>query len=119
MPYSEDDTRVKIIAPKIKENGWKEEHIQRQYPIRDDRFFVEGETFRRLPTAKFADYVVRYENVIVGVLEAKKEGEDPMTHLGQAQDYAKRLDVPFAYISNGKTIIFHDRRTLKTEQVSD
>ena len=119
MPYSEDDTRVKMIDPKIKENGWKEEYIQRQYPIRDDRFFVEGETFKRLPTAKFADYVVRYENVIIAVLEAKKEDEDPMTHLSQAQDYAKRLDVPFVYISNGKTIILHDRRTLKTEEVSE
>ena len=119
MPYSEDDTRVKLIDPKIKENGWKEEHILRQYPIRDDRFFVEGEAFRRLPTAKFADYVVRYENIIIAVLEAKKEDEDPMAHLGQAQDYAKRLDVPFVYISNGKTIVLHDRRTLKTEEVRD
>jgi|CXWL01.1.fsa_nt_gi type I restriction enzyme R subunit len=119
MPYSEDDTRVKLIDQKIKESGWKEEHLQRQYPIADDRFFVEGESFKRLPTAKYADYVVRYQDVIIAVLEAKAVDEDPMKHLGQAQDYAKRLDVPFAYISNGKTIILHDRRTLKTEEVSN
>lgn len=118
MPYSEDDTRVKIIDPQIHESGWKEEHILRQYAIADDRFFVEGEDFKRLPTAKFADYLLLYNNVSIAVLEAKAEDEDPLKHLSQAQDYAKRLDVPFAYISNGKTTYLHDRRTLKTEEVS-
>lgn len=118
MPYSEDDTRVKIIDPQIHESGWKEEQILRQYAIADDRFFVEGEDYKRLPTAKFADYVLLHNNVTIAVLEAKAEDEDPLKHLSQAQDYAKRLDVPFAYISNGKTTYLHDRRTLKTEEVS-
>ena len=117
MPYSEDDTRVKLIDPKIKECGWKEEYITRQYTIADDRFFVEGEDFKRLPTRKFADYVLSYKNVVIAVLEAKAEDEDPMKHLSQAEDYGKRLDVPFVYISNGKTTYLHDRRTGKTENV--
>ena len=118
MAYSEDDTRVKIIDPKIHEAGWKEEHILRNYSIADDRFYVEGEEYKRLPTAKFADYVVIYNNITIAVLEAKAEDEEPLKHMSQAQDYAKRLDVPFAYISNGKTIYLHDRRTKKTEEVS-
>jgi type I restriction enzyme R subunit len=117
MPYSENDTRVKIIDPQIHNSGWKEEYILREYSISDDRFFVEGDEYKRLPTAKFADYVLIYDNVIIAVLEAKAEDEEPLKHLSQAQDYAKRLDVPFAYISNGKTIYLHDRRTLKTEEV--
>lgn len=117
MSYSEDDTRVKLIDPKIKECGWKEEHILRQYAIADDRFFVEGEEYKRLPTRKFADYVLFYQNVAIAVLEAKAEDEDPMKHVSQGEDYGKRLDVPFVYISNGSGIILHDRRTLKTEQV--
>lgn len=117
MPYSEDDTRVKFIDPKIKECGWDEEYLIRQYPIADDRFFVEGEDFKRLPTRKFADYVLTYQNVVVAVLEAKAEDEDPMKHLSQAENYGKRLDVPFVYISNGKTTYLHDRRTGKTEAV--
>lgn len=119
MPYSEDDTRVKLIDPKIRDSGWKEENILRQYAISDDRFFVEGEDFRRLPTAKFADYVVIFNNVVVAVLEAKAEDEDPLKHLSQAQDYAQRLDVPFAYVSNGHTTYLHDRRSGKTDEVSD
>ena len=120
MPYSEDDTRVKIIDPQIHECGWREEHITRNYPIADDRFFVEGEEFKRLNTHKFADYLIQENNVPIAVLEAKAEDEkEPLKHLSQAQDYAKRLDVPFAYISNGKSIYLHDRRTLKTEEVTD
>ncbi len=119
MPYSEDDTRVKLIDPQIQKYGWKEDYLIRQYPISDDRFFVEGEDYKRLPTAKYADYVLSYNNVVVGVLEAKAEDEDPMSHLGQVQDYAKRLDIPFAYISNGKTTILHDRRTMQTEEVNE
>jgi len=119
MAYSEDDTRVKLIDPKIKDCGWKEEYIFRNYPIADDRFFVEGEEYKRLPTRKFADYVLTYQNVVVAVLEAKAEDEDPMKHLSQAEDYGKRLDVPFVYISNGKTVYLHDRRTLKTEEVEN
>ena len=119
MPFSEDDTRVRFIDPQIHECGWEEEHLRRQFPIADDRFFVEGEKFRRLPTRKFADYVLTYKSVVLAVLEAKAEDEDPMKHLSQAQDYAKRLDAPFAYISNGKAIYLHDRRTLKTEEVAD
>jgi len=118
MTYSEDDTRVKLIDPKIHEAGWKEEYILRNYAIADDRFYVEGEEYKRLPTAKFADYVLIYNNITIAVLEAKAEDEDPLKHMGQAQDYAKRLDVPFAYISNGKSIYLHDRRTLKTEEVT-
>jgi type I restriction enzyme R subunit len=117
MAYSEDDTRVKLIDPKIHEAGWKEEYILRNYPISDDRFYVEGEEYKRLPTALFADYVVTFNQVTVAVLEAKAEDEDPMKHLSQAQNYAARLDVPFAYISNGKTTYLYDRRTKKTEEI--
>lgn len=117
MSYSEDDTRVKLIDPKIKECGWKEEYLIRQYAIADDRFLVEGEEYKRLPTRKFADYVLTYKNVVIAVLEAKAEDEEPIKHLSQAENYGKRLDVPFVYISNGKQIHLHDRRTGKTEQV--
>ena len=118
MPLSEDDTRVKLIDPQIRKSGWKEDYLIRQYKIADDRFFVEGEEFKRLDTKKFADYVLKYKETIVAVLEAKAEDKDPEKHLSQVQDYAKRLDVPLAYISNGKRTFLFDRRTPKTKEVN-
>jgi type I restriction enzyme R subunit len=117
MAMSEDDTRVKLIDPKIHENGWLEEYLIRQFQIADDRFYVEGEEYKRLPTKKFADYVLKYKETVIAVLEAKAEGEDIEKHLGQAQDYAERLDVPLTYISNGSRILLYDRRTQKADDV--
>ena len=119
MALSEADTKAKYIDPKIHACGWIEDYLIREYPIADDRFFVEGEDFKRLQTRKFADYVLKYKEVVIAVVEAKAEDEDPEKHLSQAQDYAKRLDVPLAYVSNGKKTVLHDRRTLKTQEVED
>jgi len=119
MPLSEADVKAKYIDPKIHKSGWLEEFLIREYPISQDRFFVEGEEYRKLNTKKFADYVLKYKEVNIALIEAKAENEDPEKHLSQAQDYGKRLDVPFVYISNGKKIILYDRRTLKTDEVKD
>ena len=119
MPLSEADIKEKYITPAIRKNGWLEDYIIREYPITDDRFFVEGEDFKKVRTRKFADYVLKYKDMILAVVEAKAEDEDPEKHLSQAQDYAKRLDIPFAYISNGKKTILYDRRNLKTKEVEE
>lgn len=117
MALSESDTKAKLIDPKIHECGWVEDYIIREYQIADDRFYVEGEDYKRLDTKKIADYVLKYKETIMAVLEAKAEDEKPEKHLSQVQDYAKRLDTPLAYISNGKQTLLYDRRTLKTEEV--
>ncbi|MBU1165224.1 DEAD/DEAH box helicase family protein [Patescibacteria group bacterium] len=119
MPLSEADIKAKYIDPKIHESRWLENLITREYPIAQDRFFVEGEEYRKLNTKLFADYVLKYKEVNIAIIEAKAENEDPEKHLGQAQNYAKRLDVPFVYISNGKKTILYDRRTLKAEEVDE
>jgi type I restriction enzyme, R subunit len=119
MPLSEIDTQAKLIDPKIRECGWSEEYVIRQYAIADDRFYVEGEDYKRLPTRKVADYVLKYKELTIAVLEAKAEDEDVEKHLAQVQDYAQRMDVPIAYITNGKRSLIFDRRTLKTEDVDN
>lgn len=119
MALSEADVKAKLIDPKIRKNGWCEDCIIREYPITDDRFFVEGEEWKRLPTRKFADYVLKYKETIIAVIEAKAEDEDPEKHLSQAQDYSKRLDAVLAYISNGKTTLLYDRRNQKIDEVDN
>lgn len=119
MALSEADIKAKFIDPKIRESGWVEDYIIREYPITDDRFFVEGEEYKRLPTRKFADYVLKYKETVIAVLEAKAEDEDPEKHLSQAQDYAKRLDTALVYISNGKTTLLYDRRTQQIDEVNE
>lgn len=119
MPYSEQDTKAKIIEPKLESCKWEEDLLIREYPISADRFVVEGDTYRKLDTKLFADYVLYWANTVISVVEAKAEDEKPMKYLSQAQDYAKRLDIPLAYITNGQEIILHDRRTGETKEVEE
>ena len=120
MTLSEADTKARFIEPKLRQNGWKEENLEREYRIKNDRFYVTGEEYKIINVPdKFADYVLKVNNVIVGIVEAKKLDLPAEKGLSQAKDYAKRLDVPITYATNGKKIIIHDRRTLRTEIVDE
>jgi type I restriction enzyme R subunit len=120
MPLSEADTREKLVLPKLKQNGWEEENIIREYKIKNDRYYVKGEDYEIIKSPnKFADIVLKVNNVIVGVIEVKKEDVPASKGLSQAIDYAKRLDVPIAYATNGREIIIYDRRIPKTERVDN
>ncbi|ACV24088.1 EcoAI/FtnUII family type I restriction enzme subunit R [Methanocaldococcus fervens] len=120
MPLSEADTREKFVIPKLKEYGWTEENIIREYKIKSDRFYVKGEDYEIIKSPnKFADIVLKVNNIIVGVVEVKREDIPADKGLPQAIDYAKRLDVPIAYTTNGKEIIIYDRRIPKTERVDN
>jgi type I restriction enzyme R subunit len=116
---NEAETKAKLIEPKLKECGWAEDNLEREYRIKNNRFYVEGEDYKIKDTEKFADYVLKVNNVIVGVVEAKRIGIQAEKGESQAKDYAKRLDVPITYATNGKRIILHDRRTFRTEIVND
>jgi len=118
MPLNEAETKAKLIDPKLREAGWTEEDIKREYRIKDDRFYVKGEEYEIIKAKdKYADYVLKVNNVIVGVIEAKAEDKAAEKGLSQAKDYAERLDVPIAYATNGRQILMYDRRIPKTEIV--
>ena len=118
MPLNEAETKAKLIEPKLKEAGWTEENIEREYRIKSDRFYVKGEEYEVIPAKdKYADYVLKVNNVIVAVVEAKAESKNAEDGLSQAKDYAQRLDAPVAFATNGHTILMYDRRIPKTEQI--
>ena len=118
MKLSEDDVRAKFITPGLKSDGWKEDFIIRNYPITDDRFVVLGDEFKKIKTKLKADYVLRYNSIILSLVEAKAEGEILEEHLSQLQNYAKKLDVLISYISNDKEILCYDRRDLSIKKVT-
>lgn len=117
---NEAETRAKLIEPKLREAGWTEENIQREYKIKNNRFYVKGEEYEIIEAKdKYADYVLKVNNIIVAVIEAKKEEKSAEDGLSQARDYAQRLDVPIAYATNGHKILIYDRRIPKTEEVNN
>lgn len=120
MPLNEAETKAKLIEPKLKEAGWTEDNIEREYKIKNDRFYVKGEEYEIIEAKdKFADYVLKVNNVIVAVIEAKKEEKSAEDGMSQARDYAQRLDIPIAFATNGHEILMYDRRIPKTEKVDN
>lgn len=104
--YSEDDTRVKFIDAKLYDSSWNEENIKRNYYFTDGRKLLGGKRAQR----KFADYLLRYEGNNLAIIEAKKFSKDPLDGLSQGIEYAKILNVPFVYSSNGEKIYEYDIR---------
>jgi type I restriction enzyme, R subunit len=110
--HSEADTRALHIDPALKEAGWgviEGSRIRRSYTIAPGR--IEGQG--RRGNALFADYVLEYRNIKLGVLEAKSWDYSITEGLGQAKNYAGKMAVRFAYSSNGQGLYGCDMQTGK------
>ena len=100
---NEADTRAELIDPKLKAAGWgvvEDSRVMREHRITAGRIQANGERGR----ADIADYVLVYKNVKLAVVEAKAEGEPAAKGVGQAKDYADRLDIDYTYATNGHDI---------------
>ena len=108
---SESDISDKFIRPAIVKAGWHTlDQIYAQYPLRAGRVVVRGKTARRdQSTVLFADFVVFLKpNIPLAVIEAKKSRLSVQAGMQQAINYAKLLDLPFSFASNGEGFVFRD-----------
>lgn len=104
MTYNEADTRAKIIDPKIKQSGWTEDFISREFYFTDGKIFLVGDEAKRKEPKK-ADYILYFNDALpLAVVEAKEEGKPAVSGMQQAKEYAERLDILFAYSTNGHQI---------------
>ncbi|MFW6046436.1 MAG: EcoAI/FtnUII family type I restriction enzme subunit R [Candidatus Woesearchaeota archaeon] len=115
---SEADIRENKVIPKLEESNWNKNQLEREFPIKSKRYYVNGEEYLEVePPKKFADVLLKVNNVIVGVVEVKKDTKNAEDGIAQAKDYAQRLDVPISFATNGSTILMYDRRTLQVTEV--
>ncbi|EAL8185770.1 DEAD/DEAH box helicase, partial [Campylobacter jejuni] len=98
---------------KLYDSSWNEENIKRNYYFTDGRKLLGGKRAQR----KFADYLLRYEGNNLAIIEAKKFSKDPLDGLSQGIEYAKILNVPFVYSSNGEKIYEYDIRSHSGEYI--
>jgi type I restriction enzyme R subunit len=105
---SEEDIKRLFITPAI-EIKW-DAHTQ----IRMEKFFTDGRVIVRGNTAERAkgnkaDYILFYKsNLPLAIVEAKDDSHSVGAGMQQAIKYAKILDIPFAYSSNGSAFLEHD-----------
>jgi len=109
MALTESDTRAKYIDPALKESGWeydgtstisREVRVRREFSITEGRILGGGKRGK----LKIADYVLEYKGVRLAVVEAKKFDLNYTEGTAQAIEYAKKLQVPYAYSTNGQKI---------------
>ena len=104
---SEEDIKLQYITPAIT-SKWDIKKITMETQITDGKINLKGNlVFREKP--KRADYVLYLNaNNPIAIVEAKDNTHSVSHGLQQAITYARMLDVPFAYSSNGDRFVEHD-----------
>jgi len=107
---SETDIISKFIMPAIETAGWDlMTQIRQEVKLRDGKVIVRGQLGVR-KTVKSADIVLYHKpNIPLAVIEAKANKHEVGKGMQQGLDYARLLDVPFIFASNGDGFIFHDK----------
>lgn len=108
--FTETDIITKFILPSIKNAGWDDmTQIRQEVKLRDGKVIVRGQIGMR-KTVKSADIVLYHKpNMPLAVIEAKANKHEIGKGMQQGQDYARLLEVPFIFATNGDGYIFHDK----------
>ena len=107
MSYNEQETRFFLIDPVLRDKGYNaHQRIRMETPAPVEPTGPKG---RRRKGAGRVDYLLCVQvgdmpkALPVGVLEAKKETEDPLKGMQQAKGYAdcRRFEVKYVFATNG------------------
>ncbi len=106
---SEQDIRTKFITPSLIDAGWDiNDQLREEVRFTAGRIYVRGKLHAR-GEPKSADYILYYKpNIPIAVIEAKNNNHSVGAGIQQALGYAKTLDIPFVFSSNGDAFLFHD-----------
>ena len=108
---SEEDIKSRYIQPALEDKGWDKFHMRLEYPYTPGQIIVQG-SMKHRKRGKRVDYLLLTEdNSPIAIVEAKDRKHAPADGIQQAIDYAKDLDLPFAYASNGEKFVEHDMKT--------
>jgi type I restriction enzyme R subunit len=114
---NETETRAELIDPVLRAAGWgvvEGSRIRMEFPINKGRLIGHGQ--RSKPDK--ADYVLQYKNRNLAVIEAKARDKYYTEGVGQAKDYAGKLQVRFSYSTNGLQIYHIDMQEGQEGDVS-
>lgn len=109
---TEEDIKLQYITPAIT-SKWDIHKITMETQVTDGKINLKGNLIHR-EKPKRADYLLYLSaNNPIAVVEAKDNTHSVSYGLQQAMTYAKMLDLPFAYSSNGDGFAEHDFLTGK------
>ena len=104
---TEEDIKFRYITPALT-SKWSGAKITMETQITDGKISLKGNMAVRQP-GKRVDYLLYLSaNHPIAVVEAKDNHHQVSAGLQQAMDYARMLDLPFAFSSNGDGFAEHD-----------
>lgn len=113
---SERDICTKYILPALKKAGWNiETQIREEVSFTDGRIYVKGNKTVR-GKSKRADFILYYKpNIPIAIIEAKDNKHTLRDGIQQGIEYARILDIPVVYSSNGDGFYEHDKTLSRGE----
>ncbi|MDO4971227.1 MAG: DEAD/DEAH box helicase family protein [Bacteroidales bacterium] len=114
----EQEIRTMFISPALVAKGWQvPTNMREEYYFTAGRILVYGKEHSQ-EKGKKADYLLFHKGKPIAVVEAKDNVHALGAGMQQAIDYARILDLKFAYSSNGDGFLEHDFITGKETELS-
>lgn len=120
-PINEENTKLRYITPALQDAGWDLDHIScEDYFFTDGKIAIANGQGSRVNQGNKTDYQLCWPdtNQPLAVVEAKDYQKTVGHGLQQAIEYARILDVDFAYSSNGHAFMEHDMTTGKEREIA-
>lgn len=113
---TEADIITKCVMPAILNAGWDNTtQIRQEVKLRNGKVIVRGKVAARR-TVKSADIVLYHKpGIPLAVIEAKANKHEIGKGMQQGIEYARLLDVPFVFATNGDGFIFRDATAAEGE----
>ncbi|HGD7630625.1 TPA: EcoAI/FtnUII family type I restriction enzme subunit R [Escherichia coli] len=113
---TEADIITKCVMPAILNAGWDNTtQIRQEVKLRDGKVIVRGKVAARR-TVKSADIVLYHKpGIPLAVIEAKANKHEIGKGMQLGIEYARLLDVPFVFATNGDGFIFRDATAAEGE----
>ena len=116
---SEEDIKLQYITPAI-QSRWNTGSItmEQRVKLTDGKINIRG-NLEVMEKPKYADYILYLtSSTPIAVVEAKDNSRSVSYGLQQAMTYARMMDIPFAYSSNGDGFAEHDFLTGRERELS-
>lgn len=118
---SEEEIKLNYITPAITAT-WPKSSIRMEFHVTNGRIIIDGKKTRRGKKG-IADYILFHNDsgewLPLAVVEAKDNTHSVLGGMGQAKRYAKAIDAPFAFSSNGDAFAMYDFKTGTETDVED
>lgn len=105
---NESETCRQLIEPALTAAGWS---FDQQLRLGPGRVNISGGSMYDSSQQLTVDYLLRFGQIPLAVLEAKAKAAPAADAIQQGQRYAERLGLRFAIASNGHEYILLDRQT--------